>query len=276
MTADTDSASFDAFEAAAWSRTAPRYDAFAGRITRGTIADLLDAAAVRAGVRVLDVATGTGAAAAAARARGAEVVGVDVAAGMVERARALHPEVDFHEASVYELPFADASFEAAVCNLGLLHFGRPQDAVAELARVLAPGGRVALTVWDVPARSRLQGVFFETLAEEGIGPPPGVPAGPPMFLFADDAELTSLLRGAGLEEVDVRTIGFVEHVSGVDELWDGLVGGGVRLQMVVQGHDEATVRRIRAGVERRVEPYRDGGGLALPVAAKLGSGRKPA
>jgi len=268
--------SFDAFEAAAWSRAAPRYDEFAGRITRRTIDDLLDAADVRADARVLDVATGTGAAAAAARARGADVVGVDVAAGMLERARALHPDVEFREASVYELPFADGSFEAAVCNLGLLHFGRPQDAVAELARVLAPGGRLALTVWDVPARSRLQGVFFDTLAEEGVGLPPGVPPGPPMYLFADDDELTSLLNGAGLEQVDVQTIAFFELVSGFDELWEGLVEGGVRLQMLVRGHDAETVRRIRAGVELRVEPYRDGDELALPVSAKLGTGRKPA
>jgi hypothetical protein len=46
--------------------------------------------------------------------------------------------------------------------------------------------------------------------------------------------------------------------------------------MVVRGHDADTVRRVREGVERRVDAYREGGELALPVSAKLGAGRKPA
>jgi hypothetical protein len=47
-------------------------------------------------------------------------------------------------------------------------------------------------------------------------------------------------------------------------------------RMVVRGHDADTVRRIREGVERRVDAFREGGGLALPVSAKLGTGRRPA
>jgi ubiquinone/menaquinone biosynthesis C-methylase UbiE len=131
---------FDAFESAGWQRAAPRYDEFIARLTGGTVEKLLDAARVGSGMRVLDVATGTGLAAGAAANRGAQVVGVDVVAEMVEQARSLYPELEFVEGDVHALPFADNSFEAVVCNFGLLHFGRPEDAASELARVLAPTG----------------------------------------------------------------------------------------------------------------------------------------
>lgn len=95
-------------------------------------------------MRVLDVGTGVGDAAARAAARGAEATGVDVSSAMVEIAARRHPAVRFVQASVTQLPFADGSFDAAVGNHLIQHIAEPERAARELARVLAPGGRVTL------------------------------------------------------------------------------------------------------------------------------------
>ncbi len=110
--------------------------------------------------------------------RGATVRGVDVAEAMVARAAAEHPGIEFRQADAQSLPFEDGAFDAVVGNFGLPHFGRPELAVAEGARVLAPGGRLALTTWDVPAEMRMFGVFLEAVAEAGAAPPDGLPQAP--------------------------------------------------------------------------------------------------
>jgi SAM-dependent methyltransferase len=275
MSETYDPAAFDAFEEAGWSRVAPRYEAFIVRLTGGTVQRLLDAAGVGSEKRVLDVATGTGLAAAAAAGGGADVVGVDVAAEMIEQARSLHPEVEFVQGDVYALPFADGTFDAVLCNFGLLHFGRPEDAAAELVRVLAPDGRLALTVWDLPERARPQGVLLEAVHEVGAEMPPDVPPGPPLFRFADPAEMTSLLTGAGLAEIEVDSVAFVVPVADFDEFWDGMIENGVRIRAIVHGQPEDVARRIREGVEKRLAPYRTDRGLEIPVSATLASGTKP-
>lgn len=275
MSETYDPEAFDAFEEAGWSRVAPRYEVFFARLTGGTADALLDAAAVGPDMRVLDVATGTGLAAAAAARRGARVVGIDVAAAMIEQARSFHPEVEFVQGDVYALPLADGSFDAVVCNFGLLHFGRPEDAAAELARVLAPGGNLALTVWDLPERARPQGVILEAVHEVGAELPPDVPPGPPLFRFADESEMTGLLHGAGLDEIEVGRVEYEVTVADFDEFWNGIVANGVRIRAIVHGQAEDVARRIREGAQRRLEEYRADDGFSIPVSATLARGRKP-
>ena len=113
-TGAVDAEAFNAFESDGWERQASTYDDFLGQITGAVVPALLDAAAVGEGSRLLDVATGPGYAAAAAHARGASVIGVDVAAAMVELAAGLHPGIDFRQADAEALPFDDGSFDAVV------------------------------------------------------------------------------------------------------------------------------------------------------------------
>jgi len=92
-------------------------------LTSQAVEPLLDAAWVGAGMRVLDI--GTGDAAGRAAERGAEATGVDVAAAMVEIATLRYPTASFVRASATELPFADATFDAAVGNIVIQHMGEP-------------------------------------------------------------------------------------------------------------------------------------------------------
>ena len=132
MTEDPDA--FNAFEAAGWDRQSAGYDEFFGPITGRVVAPLLDAAGVDAGSRVLDVASGPGYVAVHAAARGATVIGVDVAEAMIALARRLHPELVFRRGDAEALAFDDAAFDAVVANFLLLHLGRPERALGELAR----------------------------------------------------------------------------------------------------------------------------------------------
>lgn len=256
---------FNAFEAAGWERQVEGYEQFFVPITGRLAEPLLDGAQVRRGAVVLDVASGPGHIAAAAARRGASVTGVDVAEAMLARARAAHPEVVFLHGDAEALPFDDGSFDAVVAGFVLLHLGRPERAAAEFARVLRPGGRVALTMWDFPDRSRFIGVLLEAIAEAGAEPPADVPAGPPIFRFADEAELAGVL--GGFDDVTIETVEFPLRFGSRDVLWRGLLKGTVRLSALVLGQTPDVQKQIRAAFDRIV-----GGAEELPVSVKLATG----
>lgn len=270
-----DADAFNAFEAAGWEKKASAYDGFFGRLTARLVEPLLDAAEVGAGARVLDVASGPGYVAAEAAERGASVVGIDVAEAMLSLARRLHPQLEFRHANAEALPFPDGAFDAVVGNFVLLHLGRPERAAAEFVRVLGVGGRLALTVWDVPERARFLGVLLDALAAAEASPPKDIPAGPPFFRFADDQELARLLGSAGLEDVHVRTISFTHRESSPDAFWRGILDGTVRTSALILGQTSEMQRRIRAAFDGIVRPYEVGTALELPVSVKLASARKP-
>ncbi|CAN5149790.1 hypothetical protein BH20ACT3_BH20ACT3_11240 [soil metagenome] len=136
-----------------------------------------------------------------AEARRAQPIGADVADAMISRARAAHPDLAFGQAEAHRLPFPDASFDVVTANSAILHLSDPERAVSGFARALTPGGRVAITVWDLPERCRLFGWVLAALDTAGAQPPPDIPAGPPFFRFADDDELVGLLGTNGLGNV---------------------------------------------------------------------------
>jgi SAM-dependent methyltransferase len=272
---EVDSAAFTAFEAAAWEHSAEAYDRFFEPITSRVIGDLLDAAGVVPGTRVLDIATGPGYVAAAAAERGAAPVGVDAAEAMVELASGRHPELTFVRATAEALPFDDGEFDAVVGNFLLLHVAEPERVAAELVRVLAPGGKAALTVWDVRERCRLFGVVLDAIEAAGATRPADLPQGPDFFRFSDDDEFRALLAGAGLDGVDVRTLSFSHHVATAADVWDGFARGTVRMKAVIVRQSADVQARIRKCLGDALEPYRADGGFDLPVVVKLASGRKP-
>jgi ubiquinone/menaquinone biosynthesis C-methylase UbiE len=267
---------FKAFEAAGWSRRASTYGRVSGAITARFAEPLLEAAGVGPGMRVLDVATGPGHVASAAAARGAKPIGVDIAEGMLAVARRDHPQLDFRPGDAEALPFADSSFDAVVGAFVLNHLPRPEVAAAELARVLASGGRLALSVWDVPERMLFIGLLRDAVARAGEASSGERAAGPDPFRFADDEQLRRLLDDAGLEDVVVETVAVNHRVGGdATELWDGLLAGSVRSAAVVEALSPAARERALAAFAELVEPHRVAGGHELFAVAKVGSGRRP-
>jgi ubiquinone/menaquinone biosynthesis C-methylase UbiE len=271
-----DADAFRAFESSAHDEIAAGYRDFFATITAYAVDPLLDAAQVRPAKRVLDVATGPGLLASRAASRGAaRVVGVDIAPRMVAIAAALYPGIDFRKGDAESLDFEDASFDAVLCNFGIGHFPRPELALAEFGRVTAPGGAVAVSWWDVPARHRLNGIFFDAFNEAQATPPPDLPAAPPMFRFSEDHALTELLRSARLDNVTVQSWSFEHRLASVDALWDGILGGTVRTSIGTRRQPADVQHRIRAAFDRLVTPYVQVDGVRMPVAFKVGAGCKP-
>jgi SAM-dependent methyltransferase len=181
----------------------------------------------------------------------------------------------FQVAEVVALPFRDGSFDAVVCNFGLGHFPEPEAALAECVRVLVPGGRLAFSWWDQPARQRVQGLFREVIAELGLTPPPEVPQGHDMLRFADPEAFVRLLRGAGLAWEEVWPHGTTHLMPDVDALWQAGMGGMAVTSAAISAQDAATQARARTVLARLAEVHRGPRGLEIPIAYFVGTGQRP-
>ena len=265
---------FRAFEASGWESRADPYDRFFGPVTDRVAEPLLDAAQVGSGMKVLDLATGPGYVAGRAASRHANVIGIDIAAAMVALAGSRHPGLTFQVADAENLPFADETFDAIVGNFVLPHLGQHELAVAEWARVLVPGGMLALSMWDSPEHNRLLGVVSDAVASVDMSAPTGIPAGPPTFQFSPDDALTGLVESAGFQGPMVERIRFTHPVPDAEQFWHGIVTGSVRTAALFAGQPPDTLSQIRAAFDRIVSDFAVDGHLEVPVSVKIVSGRK--
>jgi ubiquinone/menaquinone biosynthesis C-methylase UbiE len=168
--------------------------------------DLIRIAALRPGERVLDVACGTGVAARLASqivGDAGTVAGLDINAGMLAVARSTTPPdtaIDWHEGSAEEMPLPHASFDVALCQMGLEFLPDKHAALSEMRRVLAPGGRLIL---NVPGPTPELFVIMGAALARHIG---GEAAGfvNQVFSLHDPAELQNLIDGAGFRHVSVQ------------------------------------------------------------------------
>jgi SAM-dependent methyltransferase len=162
-------------------------------------------AGLRAGDRVLDVATGSGNAALAAARCGCEVTGIDYVPALLERARARAAaeglEIEFAEGDAEHLAFPDASFDAVLSCLGVMFTPDQEQAAAELVRVCRPGGTIGLVNWT-PAG--FIGQLLRTVGKH-VPPPAGVRP-PPQW--GTEERLRELL-GDAVSRLDIQRRTFV-------------------------------------------------------------------
>jgi SAM-dependent methyltransferase len=142
----------------------------------GAAEAFVDRLIIPSGARVLDVACGTGNTAIPLARRGLLVTGVDIAPNLLVQARE-HAAVEgltiaFDEGDAEQLPYADASFDAVVSMFGAMFAPRPELVASEFARVLKPGGLLAMANWNPTSFS---GQMFKA-GSNHVPPPPGIPA----------------------------------------------------------------------------------------------------
>ena len=175
------------------------YSAVAGRIP--VISErLCDAADLRSGSRVLDIAGGDGNTAIAAARCGCEVVSVDYVPSLQERGRARAASegfaVDFVAGDAQDLPFADASFDAVISVVGVMFAADQRRAADEMLRVCRAGGTIAVANWTPDG---FIGGLFRTIGAH-VPPPAGL-APPPLWGTEDHVRD---LIGHGVRDLETR------------------------------------------------------------------------
>lgn len=167
---------------------------------------VVEAAGIRAGDRVLDVACGTGILAReAARRVGADgfVAGLDADPGMLIVARRLAPSLEWRQGMADSLPYNDGFFDAVISQFGLMFFPDRSAALHEMLRVLVRGGRLAVAVWDSLEHAEAYAIevaLIERLAGQRAADALRAP-----FVLGDGEELTALFRDAGVASVEITT-----------------------------------------------------------------------
>jgi SAM-dependent methyltransferase len=238
---------------------------------------VLDVAAPTAGERVLDVACGTGVVARLAAERvgpTGRVVGLDLNPGMLAVARSLPvggAPVGWVQATAGRLPFPDGSFEVVCCQLGLQFFPDRSAALAEMARVLVVGGRLAVMVW----RSIDHSPGFAVLAgalDRHVGSAAGALMRAP-FGLGDEGALRGLVAGVGFGEVWLDRQAGVVRFGSARELVVAY-GAGSPLAGPIGAAGPAARAGLLAEVQAALEEWQGAAGLAFPIEALLVSGRR--
>lgn len=252
--------------AAGWERWGEWFDRNSG----GLAGWLCDAAGLKPGHRVLDLACGSGqpASTAAERVRpGGRVVATDLSPDMVAvtRRKAQRLSLDNLEAQEMDaqaLTFADASFDAATCRFGLMFCPDPVKAASEIRRVLKPGARFATAVWDVPAKNPFFTSITGVLGEFVPLPPPD-PTAPGVFRLAPPGELERVLKAGGFSSVAVEARPITLTYSSLDEYWEIQTALAAPLRAALASLSTDTIAQLKAKVFDALTPYRVGAAVTL-------------
>lgn len=235
---------------------------------------VLAAARVQPGDRVLDVACGTGVLTRETASRvgpSGFAAGLDASPGMLAVAARLSPEIEWRQGTAESLPYPDASFDAAVSQFGLMFFQDRPLAVREMLRVLTPGGRLAVAVWDslenTPAYAAevdlLQRVAGQAAADALRAP----------FVLGDGKLLEKLFAEAGADSVRVETCNEKARFPSVRTMVEADLRGWLPAMGVFL--DEEVIGRVLEEAEKALSPYVDPSGrVFFDSPAHIASGKK--
>jgi len=213
-----------------------------------------DAAGIQTGQRVLDVACGTGVLARAAAARagaGGLVVGFDINPGMLSVARRIAPKIEWRQGTAESLPYEDHSFDIVVSQFGLMFFPDRVAALREMVRVLTPGGRLAVAVFDslnnIPAYAAMAAVLERIVGKEAAS------ALRFPFVLGDTDELASLFAAAGISSAVITSHKGTAHFASVRDMVQADVQGWFPLAQI--DLDEHMVKAVVTEAETALEPF---------------------
>jgi ubiquinone/menaquinone biosynthesis C-methylase UbiE len=233
---------------------------------------MLDALDPQPGQRVLELAAGlgeTGMLAAELVAPMGGVIVSDQADAMLDGARARAIElglsnIEFQVIGAEWIDLPLASVDAVLCRWGYMLLADPPAALAETRRVLRPGGRLALAVWDSVQHNPWALLPSLELLERGLAAPPaqGTP-GP--FALGDPERVRELLAHAGFADVDVQSLQVEQRHASFDAFWETTLDISNAFHNAVLSRPEPEIAQIRSGLAARLEPFSEPDGtLALP------------
>lgn len=276
MTAPEGIEAFRAQMAERWERGAEGWRRRADLVRRFGMpvsAWMIEHLRLQAGERVLELAAGpgdTGFLAAELLLPGGRLICSDASLAMLEvaRSRAREQGVENVEFKRLELEWIDletACVDAILCRWGLMLVADPGAALQEMRRVLRPGGRVAVAVWDAPERNPWATIPTRALVELGHTDPPD-PQAPGMFALAAPGRLEALLHDAGFTEVALETLALPREDAKVERYLEETLDLSRPFAEVHERLSDAEWALVEARVAE----------LAAPFAAPDGTLRFPA
>ena len=240
---------------------------------------MIEAISPQPGQRVLELAAGLGETALLAAELVAPMGGVVVSdqaeamlAGARERAAELGlSNVEFQVLNAEWIDLPLASVDAVLCRWGYMLMADPATSLGETRRVLRPGGRVALAVWDALERNPWASLPAAELSDRGVGAQGGAgPNAPGPFALGDGERVRELLEQAGFSDIEVDAVDLVRHHASFEELWDTTLDLSRSFHDAVLARPEAEIERIRRSLEERFAPFAsDDGSLAIPARTLL-------
>lgn len=265
---------FVSFEHSGWEDVSRGYEQHFAGLTSQSVNDILDAAEVESGKQVLDVCCGPGMITAAATTRGAQAIGIDFSTAAVSIAKSNVPDTEIYEGDAQSLPFADNTFDAVVCGFGIIHVPNPQEALSEMYRVLKPGGRVAVSVWEPPNPNNGFGLLYGAIkanADMGVD----LPHGPDFFQFSDPTKLTNALQEIGFSKPSVNTVSQTWEFKDPHGLFTGIMEGAVRARGLIAAQTATVQETISDTVAAGMDGYGSPEGIyRVPMPALIGSAVK--
>ena len=238
--------------------------------TRPFAEPLLDAANVRDGARLLDIACGPGLVASLALSRGAVARGLDFSPAMLAIARTNGIATD--EGDAEALPYADNTFDAVVSNFGIHHVPRPALALREAHRVLHDGGRVAFSFWADHSDNIAWKLLFDAIARHGDPTASDAPA--PGGGFRGAAQCAEALRTAGFLDCSTQLVHANWHHADARALVSALQTGTARMAAMIEAQDPTAMPAIIADIDANAAAYRSAHGIEVPIAAVIAAGTK--
>ncbi len=252
------------------------YDRWMGRWSRLLAREFLEWLNLPGGLRWIDICCGSGVLTEAIVERNAPaaVVGIDLSPEQINFARQhrARDNVTFEIANAMSLPFADASFDVAVCGFGLNYIPDPHQGLEEFRRVVRPGGSLAIYVWDYEHGAKFLRAFWDTaIAVDGEAAAFDQAR---RFPMCTQAELRALFARTNLKDVTTHPLDIVTRFTSFDDYWEPLMSGQGSAPGYLATRDPQVQTKIRERL-RTVLPINSDGAIELPARAWAIRARRP-
>jgi SAM-dependent methyltransferase len=261
-----------------------KWHAHIAAFTHGATEAIMEAAQLRPGLRVLDLASGVGDPAlsiAAEVAPSGRVTATDLGPGMISLAEELARKkgianIEFREANAESLPFADGSYDVLTCRFGIMFFPDLAKALTECFRVLKPGGRAAFVAWGIKEQP-----FFTTTAgillkHVPVPPPPPDPDAPNLFMFGERGRLRRALEAAGFRNVHEEDRIVPGRWAGtLEEYWEQFSEIAAPFRPLIEQLTPQKKAEAVAEILAALRKFWNGREMNMPLEIVIGTGTRP-
>jgi ubiquinone/menaquinone biosynthesis C-methylase UbiE len=242
--------------------------------------EILKLIAPKEGDIILDIASGTGepGLTIASTQKQCKVVMTDISEGMLAVARE-HAEqrgiknISTRVCDACEMPFPKDAFDAISCRFGFMFFPDIKQAAGEMVRMLKPGGKLAVAVWNVPEKNFWATAMMDTI-NRNIQLPPPTPTDPGLFRCAPEGLIANSLRNAGLRDVSVREVKGMLLCGTAEVYWDLMTETDASIAAVLRLADDVLQDKIRQQVLDLMKHRYPNGNVQIAASALVIAGEK--